>query len=128
MAVEEERNGKPLCHFCATPPVSERPLSSARTAARQRLARAREDVQKRLTRGTRLQYVSRSSPIAARQDTETPHSRVSFASTVLLNPIGSLRLSHAQKPDRHRARGTALRILFRDFLVWRFFCQGVRRA
>jgi hypothetical protein len=35
--------------------------------------------------------------------TETPRSRVSFASTVLLNPIGSLRPSHAQKPNRHRA-------------------------
>ena len=32
--------------------------------------------------------------------TETPRSRVSFASTVLLNPVGSLRLSHAQKPSR----------------------------
>jgi len=49
--------------------------------------------------------------------TETPRSRVSFASTVLLNPIGSLRPSHAQKPNRHRARGTALRILSRDFLL-----------
>jgi hypothetical protein len=32
--------------------------------------------------------------------TETPRSRVSFASTVLLNPVGSLRLSRAQKPNR----------------------------
>jgi hypothetical protein len=30
----------PLCHFCETPPVGERPHSSARTNARQRLARA----------------------------------------------------------------------------------------
>src|ERR1022692_4671645 len=56
--------------------------------------------------------------------TETPRSRVSFASTVLLNPIGSLRPSHAQKPNRHRARGTALRILSRDFLLWRFSNAG----
>src|SRR5712675_3239932 len=35
-----------------------------------------------------------------------PRSRVSFASTVLPNPVGSLRLSHAQKPNRYRARGT----------------------
>jgi hypothetical protein len=56
--------------------------------------------------------------------TETPRSRVSFASTVLLNPIGSLRPSHAQKPNRHRARGTALRIPSRDFLLWRFSNAG----
>jgi len=37
--------------------------------------------------------------------TET-RSRVSFASTVLPNPVGFLRLSHAQKPNRYRARGT----------------------
>jgi hypothetical protein len=34
-------------------------------------------------------------------------SRVSFASTVLLNLVNALRLSHAQKPNRYRARGTA---------------------
>jgi hypothetical protein len=60
--------------------------------------------------------------------TETPRSRVSFASTVLLNPIGSLRPSHAQKPNRHRARGTALRILSRDFLLWRFSDAGPSRS
>src|ERR1039458_10189496 len=59
--------------------------------------------------------------------TETPRSRVSFASTVLLNPIGSLRPSHAQKPNRHRARGTALRILSRDFLLWRVSKAGPNR-
>jgi len=37
--------------------------------------------------------------------TET-RSRVSFASTVLPNPVGFLRLCHAQKPNRYRARGT----------------------
>src|ERR1022692_1762655 len=60
--------------------------------------------------------------------TETPRSRVSLASTVLLNPIGSHRMPHAQQPNRHRARGTASHIPSRDFLVWGFFCQGVRRA
>ena len=37
--------------------------------------------------------------------TET-RSRVSFASTVLPNPVGFLRLYHAQKPNCYRARGT----------------------
>src|SRR3981081_1525309 len=36
------------------------------------------------------------------------------ASTVLPNPVGFLRLSHAQKPNRYRARGTASRIPSRD--------------
>jgi hypothetical protein len=56
--------------------------------------------------------------------TETPRSRVSLASTVLLNPIGSHRLPHAQQPNRHRARGTASRIHSRDFLPWRFSNAG----
>src|ERR1019366_6140625 len=42
--------------------------------------------------------------------TETPRSRVPLASTVLLNPIGSHRMPHAQQPNRHRARGTASHI------------------
>jgi hypothetical protein len=39
--------------------------------------------------------------VATERITETSHSRVSFASTVLLNPVGSLRLSRAQKPNRY---------------------------
>jgi len=48
--------------------------------------------------------------------TETGRSRLPFSSTVLLNPIGSHPLPHAQQPNRHRARGTASRIHSRDFL------------
>src|SRR5450759_556233 len=39
--------------------------------------------------------------------TETGRSRLPFSSTVLLNPIGSHPLPHAQQPNRHRARRTA---------------------
>jgi len=60
--------------------------------------------------------------------TETPRSRVSLASTVLLNPIGSHRLPHAQQPNRHRARGTASHIPSRDFLLWRFSNAGPSRS
>src|ERR1019366_326698 len=60
--------------------------------------------------------------------TETPRSRVSLASTVLLNPIGSHRMPHAQQPNRHRARGTASRIPSRDFLLWRFATAGPQAA
>ena len=48
--------------------------------------------------------------------TETGRSHLPFSSTVLLNPIGSHPLPHAQQPNRHRARGTASRIHSRDFL------------
>src|ERR1035441_4466339 len=60
--------------------------------------------------------------------TETPRSRVSLASTVLLNPIGSHRMPHAQQPNRHRARGTASHIPSRDFLLWRFSNAGPSRS
>jgi hypothetical protein len=60
--------------------------------------------------------------------TETPRSRVSLASTVLLNPIGSHRMPHAQQPNRHRARGTASHIPSRDFLLWRFSDAGPSRS
>src|SRR5450759_557731 len=60
--------------------------------------------------------------------TETPRSRVSLASTVLLNPIGSHRLTHAQQTNRHRARGTASHIPSRDFLLWRFANAGPQAA
>ena len=60
--------------------------------------------------------------------TETPRSRVSLASTVLLNPIGSHRLTHAQQTNRHRARGTASHIPSRDFLLWRFSNAGPSRS
>jgi hypothetical protein len=56
--------------------------------------------------------------------TETGRSRLPFSSTVLLNPIGSHPLPHAQQPNRHRARGTASRIHSRDFLPWRFSNAG----
>src|ERR1019366_270337 len=56
--------------------------------------------------------------------TETGRSHLPFPSTVLLNPIGSLPLPHAQQPNRHRARGTASRIHSRDFLPWRFSNAG----
>ena len=59
---------------------------------------------------------------------ETPRSRVSLASTVLLNPIGSHRLTHAQQTNRHRARGTASHIPSRDFLLWRFSNAGPSRS
>src|SRR5664279_3469298 len=60
--------------------------------------------------------------------TETPRSRVSLASTVLLNPIGSHRMPHAQQPNRHRARRTASHIPSRDFLLWRFSDAGPSRS
>jgi hypothetical protein len=60
--------------------------------------------------------------------TETARSRVSFASTVLLNPIGSYRLPHPHQPNRHRARRTASRIPSRDFLLWRFANAGPQAA
>src|SRR5664280_1881775 len=60
--------------------------------------------------------------------TETPRSRVSLASTVLLNPIGSHRMPHAQQPNRHRARRTASHIPSRDFLLWRFSNAGPSRS
>jgi len=56
--------------------------------------------------------------------TETGRSHLPFSSTVLLNPIGSHPLPHAQQPNRHRARGTASRIHSRDFLPWRFSNAG----
>ena len=55
-------------------------------------------------------------------------SRVSFASTVRLNPIGSYRLPHPHQPNRHRARRTASRIPSRDFLLWRFANSGPQAA
>src|SRR5664280_1146029 len=60
--------------------------------------------------------------------TETARSRVSFASTVLLNPIGSYRLPHPHQPNRHRARRTASRIPSRDFLLWRIATAGPQAA
>ena len=60
--------------------------------------------------------------------TETARSRVSFASTVRLNPIGSYRLPHPHQPNRHRARRTASRIPSRDFLLWRFANAGPQAA
>src|ERR1035437_4566575 len=60
--------------------------------------------------------------------TETARSRVSFASTVRLNPIGSYRLPHPHQPNRHRARRTASRIPSRDFLPWRFANAGPQAA
>src|SRR5664280_3641890 len=60
--------------------------------------------------------------------TETARSRLSFASTVLLNPIGSYRLPHPHQPNRHRARRTASRIPSRDFLLWRFANAGPQAA
>src|SRR5664280_1628155 len=60
--------------------------------------------------------------------TETARSRLSFASTVLLNPTGSYRLPHPHQPNRHRARRTASRIPSRDFLLWRFANAGPQAA
>src|ERR1035437_1046034 len=59
---------------------------------------------------------------------ETARSRVSFASTVRLNPIGSYRLPPPHQPNRHRARRTASRIPSRDFLLWRFANAGPQAA
>src|ERR1035437_1915227 len=60
--------------------------------------------------------------------TETARSRVSFASTVRLNPIGSYRLPPPHQPNPHKAPPTASRIPSRDFLLWRFANAGPQAA
>src|SRR5438067_3194983 len=56
--------------------------------------------------------------------TETRRSCLSFASTILLDLIGSQRPPNVPRPNRHRARGTVSRILSRDFIPWRFSNAG----
>src|ERR1035437_6325300 len=73
----------------------------------------------------RLRYVSRSSPLAAREY----HRNSALSRIVRIDGAAQpYRLPHPHQPNRHRARRTASRIPSRDFLLWRFANAGPQAA